>query len=491
MPKKYNRPNVVLISLDTLRADHLGCYGYSRNTSPNIDRIARNGTIFKNAIAQAPWTAPSHISLFTSTYPIQHGVESYSNLRKLSRRFVTLAERLKESGYITAGFTGGAFMSGEIGFDRGFDVYNDISNKKGDIKYSSGYVFDWLSQNYKEKFFLFIHCFDIHQYNPPEPYNKLFCPNYQGKIKPSKELVFKINDSYGGFFETLSKEDVEFIISLYDGAIAYVDSFIGKLVEKLKEHNIYDRTIIIITSDHGEAFNEHGKTGHGFILYDELIRIPLVMKGPGIPKKMEIEQTVRQIDIMPTILELLDIHLNNEGRLLENRQFIKFLNFLKKTKQKPVFKKTPLNKLCSFIIDSFEKEKIQGKSLVPLINGKEKTNLYAFTTSGFTELVSVRTNEWKLILKQETDEKRLREILDEHKMSGHEKLLAEWKGKNELYNIKKDPFERNNLIDVYPDIAQRLEGEIREFLKSHAPIKANKLKMSDTMRNQLKGLGYF
>jgi len=301
--------NVVLISIDTLRADHLGCYEYDRNTSPNIDKIANEGILFENHISQAPWTVPSHASMFTSLYPFPLGLK---NPVKLDNEHITLAEIMKDNGYTTIAFTDGGHMIDEFGFDQGFDVFNDEGGGLAEI---NGRVSRWINSSQKRPFFLFIHTYDTHclsKDKPQKPYRYMF------------DKEFEYNGShYCGHIQDLTRVsggELLYKNAIYDGAIYYTDMLIGDLFEELKKHGIYNKSIIIITSDHGEEIGDHGFFDHGHSLYDEIMHVPLIINYPDSKDvvKRRVKTITRNIDIMPTILDFLNISFNGnlEGRSL-------------------------------------------------------------------------------------------------------------------------------------------------------------------------------
>jgi len=289
--------NVLLFTLDTTRADHIGCYGYPNVRTPNIDGLATDGFLFKNATAQAPLTLPSHSSIFTGTYPFIHGVKDNGGFY-LEPEKVTLAELLKQKGWTTSAFVGAFVLDSRWGLNQGFDHYYDnfdfAKYKKislDSVQREGGEVikafFDWFKTNGDRRFFSWIHLYDPHTpYEPPEPYKS----EYSGR-------------PWG----------------LYDGEIAYVDSLIGKVLESLREKGVLDKTIIVIAADHGESLGEHGESSHAFFIYDSTVSVPLILKLPGSNLKPKtIDAQVELVDIMPTLLDLLGITVPNEiqGRSL-------------------------------------------------------------------------------------------------------------------------------------------------------------------------------
>jgi arylsulfatase A-like enzyme/Tfp pilus assembly protein PilF len=290
-PGTFPEMNVLLFTLDTTRADHLGCYGYNKARTPNIDGLAAEGILFRNATAQVPLTLPSHSSIFTGTYPYVHGVRDNGGFY-LEPDKITLAEVLKEKGWATSAFVGAFVLDSRWGIDQGFDHYYDnfdfakyktisldsVQREGGEVIQA---FFDWFRTNGDRRFFSWIHFYDPHTpYEPPEPYKS----EYSGR-------------PWG----------------LYDGEIAYVDSLIGKVLESLREKGVLDRTIIIVAADHGESLGEHGESSHAFFIYDATVSVPLVLKLPGARSKAAVvEAQVENVDIMPTLLGLLGIDIPKE-----------------------------------------------------------------------------------------------------------------------------------------------------------------------------------
>ena len=317
---------IILISLDTLRADHLGTYGYHRNTSPAIDAFAKESVIFENAVVQSSWTLPSHMSIITSLYPSFHQVVERSF--SLADEHVTLAELIKKGGYQTAAFTDGGYVNTTFGFNQGFDIYEDqrigIANIIPKVK-------KWLDSNKSEPFFLFIHCYDIHSpYNPPLPYNSTFHDfAYTGSLIPSNNNILKAKRNK----IKVDDEDLRHFIALYDGGIRYTDEKIGAFLNYLKDDELYDQSLIIITSDHGEEFREHNSFGHGQTLYYRPdLHVPLIIRIPNFPKKeIKISELVQSIDLLPTILDIakLPAHPPAQGKSLLSlmKRHKNFLNY--------------------------------------------------------------------------------------------------------------------------------------------------------------------
>ncbi|MBZ5615809.1 MAG: sulfatase-like hydrolase/transferase [Acidobacteriia bacterium] len=295
--------NVVLITIDTLRADHVGCYGYKQIKTPNIDGLAADGARFERAFAVVPVTLPSHASMLTGTYPMLSGIHDFSG-NKLSPLQPTLASVLKQAGYQTGAVIAAAVLDSRFGLNQGFDFYYDhfdfsrLDEANLDQMERPGNVVadvaldwlekDWLAKNSQKKFFLWMHLYDPHfPYHPPEPYSR------------------------------------EYAAQPYDGEIAFADEQVGRLVRFLKEKGIYQNTVIVLCGDHGESLGEHGEKTHGFFIYNATMRVPLIIRWPDnrLPEKAAartVADPVSLVDLMPTVLGAvgLEIPPQVQGRSL-------------------------------------------------------------------------------------------------------------------------------------------------------------------------------
>lgn len=308
-----NRPNVILITISSLRADHVSSLGYDRRTTPNFDKFAKENILFANAFATSSWQMPAIGSIFTSLYPTQHGATHINN--KLSRKVQTLAGMLKENSFYTAGFGCNPRLSADYGFDQGFDFYDDYSvsmmlssmsfgqedsidiNKRRTNDLVNDAVVRWLQNNTHKPFFLFVHYYDNHwDYLPPAPYNTLFDPDYAGDIDGTEIAREPL------YSNRSSDRDVEHIIALYDGQVRQTDQDLGELLDFLKEQGRFRDSVIIVMGDHGEQFYEHGHTSHHGI-FDELIRIPLAVSVPDANTPGTVDAFASGVDIMPTIFD--------------------------------------------------------------------------------------------------------------------------------------------------------------------------------------------
>lgn len=311
---RYRDHNVVILVLDTLRADHLGCYGYFRKTSPRIDKLSTQSVVFENAFASIPITLPSHVSILTGLYPQSAGL--IYNYGYLSDRTKTLAKVLRQAGYKTGAVVSTAVLKNSKNLNQGFDVYyhnfgleqsknQEAWEVKGIAEDANRLALDWLAGLGRDKkFFLFINYYDIHApYIEQEGFNNLFDP-------AAPAFINYLKREWTAMPEPSWKRK---IITFYDRSIAYTDHFVGRLWDKLEELGLRDRTIIMITSDHGNGlYQHHDYWSHGKYLYDEQIRIPLLLLLPGEEKCRKISRIVETIDIFPTILDLLGIEIPSQ-----------------------------------------------------------------------------------------------------------------------------------------------------------------------------------
>lgn len=298
-----HRPNLILISIDTLRADHLGSYGYERPTSPALDVLASEGAVFENVSSTAPWTLPAHGSLLTGLYPSRHGLKS--NRSQLPADVRTLAEILSERGFRTAAFVNSHYVSDRYGFARGFEQFEYIEENVASVAPCAvgDEAIAWLSKRQKRPFFLFLHTYDVHSdYRSLESYEQQFV-RAEGRMDGTTAQLQRVRT---GELE-LSPADVERTIDLYDAGIRQVDDQIDRLLRHLESKGLAKHTLVAVTSDHGEEFGEHGGVLHGRTQFEELIHVPLIMRGPGLPAGARVPTVASLIDVLPTLLGLLDI----------------------------------------------------------------------------------------------------------------------------------------------------------------------------------------
>ena len=396
--------NVILISMDTTRADHLACYGHSFIKTPNIDRMAAEGTAFLQCTSSIPITLPSHSTMMTGVHPFVHGARDNGAYR-LHPDNITLAEVFKEAGYATAAETAAFVLNSEFGLNQGFDTYDDLYGLVQRVDDSKRFLqsrkaeeicdsaIDLLHKHVDERFFFFLHFFDPHQpYEPPER----FASQYP---------------------------------ELYVGEIAYVDEQLGRLFSTIKELGLDRKTLVILTSDHGEGRMDHGEETHATYIYDSTVTVPLIFRCPDvIPAGQRITAQVRLVDIAPTILDI-----------------------------------TGLDPLPN----------AQGESLLPLVSGKTKDLMlaaysesqYGRLSYGFAPLWAWRRGGWKYIQAP----------------------------RPELYHVSVDPGELHNLAEAEPGQAARMREELRKFIEDAPQVVGaggSGMAVSPESLDKLRALGY-
>jgi len=297
---------IILISIDTLRADRLGAYGYPLDTSPNFDGLAREGVLFERAIAQYPSTLTSHMSLFTGFYPQEHGVLPPSTV--LAESIETFPERFHAAGFKTAGHTEGGFVSGGYGFRRGFDEFTDTSyGSDTDVErtFERGSTF-LRNLDSNDRFLLFLHTYSVHDpYTPPDEYRRLFWPEEPPRVFDSSGENLRLFNS--GKLE-LSEEGLAYFEAMYDASVRYVDDVLGRFVAELEELDLMSDTVLIVTSDHGEEFMEHGRLAHTQV-YPECLEVPLLVVHPEVGSERRVASLVELVDIAPTLYELAGLEV--------------------------------------------------------------------------------------------------------------------------------------------------------------------------------------
>lgn len=437
-----DRPNIILVSADALRADHLGCYGYFRPTSPAIDRLSQNAVLFENALSQASWTLPSFASLFTSLYPSFHGTASYDT--RLFPDSATLTGILRNAGYTTVACVNNRFIFPRHGFA---DFFDQFYGPKETPERQLAPIRRWLGSVHERRFFLFVHLLLPHApYEAPPPFAGTFHVPGLPKLDASNRALEALEERK----KPLTKAELESLRSFYDERILYLDSLVGSLLEDLRKLDLYEDSVIVFLSDHGEQFGEHGNLLHAHSLYQEEIHIPLLLKlprGRG-PRVLRVPGRVRALDLMPTILDLLKID-------------------------------PPLD--------------IQGKSLLPLIRGEDVPEEVVFSELNFLGRTAVFKGDYKYIA---TDPGLYAQGARSHRRRGHGPHPL--KNLEEIYDLAKDPGETRNILAERPDLADLFRTETRAFAeraaryqseKSRSPD-ANRLKLDKAEREKLRALGY-
>jgi len=434
-----DRPNLILVSLDTLRADHLSAYGDDRDTSPSFDRFARQSTLFENALSQAPKTSPSHMTLMTGLYPEAHRVENRFAGRvewsgQLSPDLPTLAEILKASGYRTLARTGGGNMQGDLGFDRGFDSYEspDLSAER---LFRSALAEVQALAARSEPFFVFLHTYEIHSpYLPPPAYRDRYAdPAYGGAISSDPEVLREGSDGYSNLHRNFwmrvdrdSPADRRRLVDLYDASIRYVDDELGRFLAGVGRMGAADRTVVVILSDHGEEFGEHGEFEHD-ALWRELLHVPLLIHVPEELRSgwahRRIPESVGLVDVLPTLLELLSIPVPDH---------------------------------------------VQGRSLVALVETGTPTRPWNFAQYRHCGETALRAGGWKL----------LRDAEGAH-----------------LYDVTVDPEERVDLAASREDVRSLAMEHIDRVLAVSRAFwslarNASPVDLDDHARARLEALGY-
>lgn len=440
---KQAAPNVLLVSIDTLRADHLGCYGYSRDTSPNLDALAERGVVFENAFSTAPWTLPGHMSIFTSLYPSFHKLESTS--RRLAPDVQTLTESIKALGHRTSAFVMTVLLARHWGFGRGFDFYYHhqgvvVAEKQTNtaIDWLDWHLFHQRREQRPDAFFLFVHYFDPHEtYSPPEPFLSMYTGGYDGTLAPEDQVTKTFAER-----DFPTPQDYEYVIGLYDGEIRYTDQEVGRLLRRLDTLELLDDMIVIVTSDHGEEFKDHGSMGHQSTVHREQLQVPLIIVGPGLPAGTRVDSQVSLVDVYPTLAGLLGADLPSHAQGMDLRKLL------------PDPGKVPPR--------GSQHERERYAELGPL----------GETWSPNLHVKSVRTGEYCLI-----------EDFD--------------RGTRSLYDHRKDPSEKVDLYHArrnHPRV-RALVRKLREFVRagrSFSSEAANQptVELDENTRQQLKALGY-
>jgi len=406
--------NVLLVSLDTLRRDHLHCYGHAKKLSPVLDRLARNGVMFDNCLVNCGWTLPQHTTLITGAYPIKHGQIFLDRARRLDARFTTLADVFQEAGYMTYGFGNQNGYGGgwEYGFDRGMRHYTTIFPYNNMMELAPDAVVSSLRAAKGTPFFLYLHTNDTHEpFAASEPFGSM----------------------WGGSY-----------INKYEGEVSYVDHYLGKIFEQIAELDALDNTLIVVTSDHGSEFAEHGFYEKKLNLYDEIARIPLIMSLPGVPpKRANVPGLCQTADIAPTILDICSL---------------------------------PMPK------------SVDGMSLLPRIRGERKSGwpiVFAHThhEKWFDyEHFSATTARFKFIRCAPFSKhpERMKGNVGERFARLLEVAQIKSGCCRELYDLKADPGEQNNIVATSPEVAADLERQLNQWIKRcrYTPAKSGMMRRS-------------
>ncbi len=452
------RPNLAILVLDTMRSDRLSCYGCPRPTSPFLETLAEGGVLFEEAISPAPWTLPSHASILTARFPRSHG--AHMQHWRLSDNNRTIAEILKEEGYATGGFVSNPFLSRTFNLDQGFDVYDDelepwffrtyiwkiavrigldsmlnprYADRKGDA--TAAVALRYLDSLGDDPWFLFVNFNDTHApYDPPAEYRNLFLtePDYNGPLlDPARHSDYVRIDDAG-----LGARDMTYLRDLYDGEIRYLDDVIGRLVPELEKRSAGRGLLLVVTGDHGEFFGEHDLVGHRGSLYNPVLSVPLIFSGEGIDVSAgRISSRVQTLDIVPTILDILDLPLPG---------------------------------------------KIDGRSLVPLWADSADPDSVSIRRECYAELFP----EPGLIERYPYMDRRLTALY-----SGSWKLIRGDDGSLELYDVAVDPEESVDQMPAEAETGSGLHGMIDKWLEQEDAIQGD-VSLDAATVERLRSLGY-
>lgn len=408
--------NIVLVSFDALQASHLGSHGYPRDTTPTLDALAAQSYQFGHAMSVASWTVPASMTWFTGVYPSEHGMTNkfavYSArekkqavLKDLAPELRTLAEILRDAGYATGGFTGNAGVAGGFGYQQGFDEYYFEPGKFGGFDASVPRAIDWVRAHRDRKFFLFLHGYDVHgQYVPQSGLDFRFVDRkYDGRYtgtEREQEILREQGLERG--HSRVRPTDVEFWRAVYDEKVQRADARFREFLNEFAALGLMDRTLFIVTSDHGTELCEHGRFDHGFTLYNELLHVPLIIKTPGQTRGRWLDQRVSSLDLMPTLLALAAIDVPEATR-----------------------------------------RQLRGVSLIDVMNGGRhardviaETDYRAYTY----RRAIIAPDGWKLIYALESDTR-------------------------ELFDLTHDPFELQDRSRDHADIADALQERLFEHYR--------------------------
>lgn len=451
-------PNIVFLVLDCGRADRLGCYGYERGTTPNIDAFAADSTLYTQAISAAGWTLPSHASMFTGTYPSRHGAHNENHYMAAS--FPTLAEMLARQGYQTTAICYNDWLSEATGLNRGFaehwqpafQKFQRYAKRIGQWLVIGGRD-DWgyeITQRAKKfvrqrdtskPFFLFMHLMEMHlPFILPPSHIKKFL---REKISVAEAL--QINQDPKAFYAgaaSMSERDFRILSDLYDAALHYVDALTGEFLRFLKKMNLLDDTIFVITADHGESLGEHNKIDHYYTLYETLIHVPLLIRFPGVFPARSEAAMVQTLDLYPTLLQLVGVPE-----------------------------------------EAFSHS--QGVPLPPVGNTRRE---FAYAER-FMDLQGLRSSFPDRDLSHlERFEKDRKTVVRTEKY----KLIHSSRGEHELFDLQSDPRESKNIYEARPEIAGDLAEEMERWKASfeHADIRGEDAQFDTAQRERLKALGY-
>ncbi len=423
--------NVVLIVVDTLRADALGCYGATADPSPHIDSLAARGVRFDRCTSQAPWTLPSIASILTGLYPSTHGAGSFSSV--LPEDLNTLTRDFRRAGYATGAVVSHRFVNRKKGFARGFQFFDESNSRNHDYVSSKGVTniaLRWLRKQVEpDPFFLFLHYFDPH-YNYMEHENFTEITPYEGPLSPGDD-IWEIRER----LESGSAEDIRYLRELYAGEIRQMDSEIGRVLDYLDESGLSENTVVVFTSDHGEEFMEHGWLGHTRNLYGNLLSVPLIIRAPNLPGRTVRDDPAMLVDLRTTIEKLAGLEPSeNHGTDL--------------------FGKREPGRVSIAEVDFDPESNMKAR---PTIIEREKVK--------HAEMRAVQQGEWKAI---------------------EDRLTGEW----ELFHVGDDPGEVRDIASGAPDTLKLLQSILAEWDQSIQHGTAETEMLDSSQIEELRSLGY-
>ena len=470
------KPNILLIVMDSARAANFSCYGYSRPTTPNLDKFAQDGVLFEQAIAEGCWSLPVHTSLFTGVYPLCHGITTSKDA--LPDGYPTLARMLKDNGYYTCCFTNNAYVSSHYGLIQGFEKVDEVwraMQKRGverplglrmikqlekrdrlarsliqgiklvrrlkkmfrqkqrltdsGAKLTNERIQKWMNEEWDRSrpFFMFVNFMEVHEkYDPPHPFDRRFMPSWYSprrvaKVSPNKSEVLSGRNKR-------RKEDLEILQALYDGEMNYLDHRLGELFQFLKSKGIQDETLIVVTADHGEGLGEHDHLGHRKALFEELVHVPLLIRYPRLfPAGSRVPYQVQLADLVPTFLDIAGVSVDKSR--MNGFQSLRAL---------------PQQEIRPFTVA----ENTAIKSLDGVV----------------ARMIRTRTHKYI------------------------------WKSseQHELYDLVNDPGETKNVSGEQPEIARHLHAQLEEWQRAHAGQQTEKRESDadEVVEERLRALGY-
>lgn len=447
---------IILLVIDCLRADHLGCYGYSRNTSPTIDALAAEGVRFAGCYPQGVYTFQSHVSMLSSVHQASHKL---SNGDVLGYDIKLISDYLKEAGYTTAGIVSNGMIAGDLGLGHHFDMYDDgltlLTEQKAEFSRPAARttksLLSWLDKHPDDRHFVFLHFNDCHgPYTPPEPYRSMFLNDdlYTGDrtlpIAEGKKDVIIPRYAVEG------RQDVDFYVAQYDAALRYIDDHISKIRAYLSDRAAPEDILFLITGDHGEGMGEHGYYFmHGKGFYEEFVRVPLIVSGGDLPRGAFVDSLVRHIDILPSVLDMVGVQ----------------------------------------DVSSY----VQGKSFLNLARGEDLEWSVDIFGRNFISAY-LRRGDWKYIKSRDYGLSRPKQGMKEVKRQI--KLIVR-RPNEELYNLRTDPGEQTNLAGSETEVLKQLRKELNELIHRYGELDLSQYRSTSgstadeqQIHERLKALGY-